>query len=50
MTFESFDVLVVPFPFTERAAGKRRSVFVLSHAGAFNEPVGRLVPAMTASG
>lgn len=35
MTFEPFDVVVVPFPFTDRHASKRRPALVVSSA-AFN--------------
>lgn len=31
MTFEPFDVVVVPFPFTDKLASKRRPAVVLSH-------------------
>ena len=36
MTFESFDVVVVPFPFTDRRAVKRRPALIVSSAS-FNE-------------
>ena len=36
MTFEPFDVVVVPFPFTDRRAAKRRPALIVSSAG-FNE-------------
>ncbi len=32
MTFEPFDVVVVPFPFTDRNAAKRRPALVVSSA------------------
>ena len=46
MTFERYDVVVVPFPFTDRDATKRRPALVLSVADAFNSPTGQLVLAM----
>ena len=36
MTFEPFDVVVVPFPFTDRRAVKRRPALIVSSAS-FNE-------------
>jgi mRNA interferase MazF len=47
-TFDRFDVVVVPFPFTDRAASKRRPAVVLS-AGAFNRRAGHSVMAMITS-
>ena len=32
MTFEPFDVVVVPFPFTDRKAAKRRPALIVSSA------------------
>ncbi|MGD8932612.1 MAG: type II toxin-antitoxin system PemK/MazF family toxin [Chromatiales bacterium] len=49
MTFEAFDVVVVPFPFTDRATKKRRPALVLSDAKAFNKLVGQSVLAMITS-
>ena len=45
MIYEAFDVVVVPFPFTDRATTKRRPALVLS----FNRPVGQAVMAMITS-
>ena len=49
MTFEAFDVVVVPFPFTDRRTAKRRPALVLSDAGNFNHRVGQSVLAMITS-
>lgn len=48
MTFKPFDVLVVPFPFTDSTAVKRRPALVLS-AGPFQDRIGHLVCAMITS-
>ncbi len=44
--YEQFDVVVVPFPFTDINATKRRPALILSDAIAFNTSVGRSVMAM----
>ena len=49
MTYEAFDVVVVPFSFTDRATSKRRPALVLSDAQAFNGQVGHAVLAMITS-
>ncbi|OGQ94625.1 MAG: transcriptional regulator [Deltaproteobacteria bacterium RIFOXYD12_FULL_57_12] len=49
MTFEAFDVVVVPFPFTDRTTTKRRPALILSDAQAFNRQVGQSVLAMITS-
>ncbi len=49
VTFEAFDVVVVPFPFTDRTTSKRRPALVLSDAGSFNKQVGQSVLAMITS-
>jgi mRNA interferase MazF len=47
--FEAFDVVVVPFPFTDRASTKRRPALVLSDVQAFNRQLGQCVMAMITS-
>lgn len=49
MTFKRFDVVVVPFPFTDRTTSKRRPALVLSNEGLFNQKVGHSVLAMITS-
>ena len=49
VTFDAFDVVVVPFPFTDRTTTKRRPALVLSDAGNFNKQVGQSVLAMITS-
>ena len=49
MTFERFDVVRVPFPFSDRNAVKHRPALVLSDAGRFNTPAGHSVMAMITS-
>jgi len=46
MTYRQFDVVVVPFPFTDAEASKRRPALVLSADQTFNSPVGHSVMAM----
>ena len=48
MTFDACDVVVVPFPFTDRAAAKRRPALVVSKS-AFNAGHGVVVLAMITS-
>lgn len=48
-SFDRFDVVVVPFPFTDKAAEKRRPAVVLSDGKAFNQPAGHSVMAMITS-
>lgn len=45
MTFERFEVVVVPFPFSDRTGTKRRPALVVSHES-FNRTHGQLVLAM----
>ena len=49
MIFNMFDVVVVPFPFTDRSTTKRRPALVLSDAENFNKQVGQSVLAMITS-
>jgi len=49
VTYEAFDVVVVPFPFTDRSTTKRRPALVLSDTKAFNKQVGQSVLAMITS-
>jgi mRNA interferase MazF len=49
VSFERFTVVRVPFPFTDRAAGKNRPALVLSAAKSFNTPAGHSVMAMITS-
>lgn len=49
MTYRAFDVVVVPFPFTDRATPKRRPALVISGSAAFNAKVGQSVLAMITS-
>ena len=48
MTYSAFEVVVVPFPFTDSAATKRRPALVLSTKG-FNDRAAHLVLAMITS-
>lgn len=49
MTYDCFDVVVVPFPFTDRTASKRRPALVISSADTFNGSAGHSVLAMITS-
>ncbi|MBI5426959.1 MAG: type II toxin-antitoxin system PemK/MazF family toxin [Nitrospinae bacterium] len=49
MIYNAFDVLRVPFPFTDRQAVKNRPALVLSNAKGFNRPAGHSVMAMITS-
>lgn len=48
MSFERLDVVVVPFPFADRNAAKRRPALILS-TRAFNDAAGHSVLAMITS-
>lgn len=45
----TFDVVVVPFPFTDSSRSKRRPAVILSSDEAFNRPAGHSVMAMVTS-
>jgi mRNA interferase MazF len=47
--YDRFDVVVVPFPFTDKAAKKRRPALVLSSAKTFNRVIEHSVTAMITS-
>lgn len=49
MTYDAFDVVVVPFPFTDRTATKRRPVLVLSQKSIFGAIIEHSVLAMITS-
>ena len=48
-SFERFDVLRVPFPFTDRQSEKVRPALVVSAGASFNRPAGHSVMAMITS-
>jgi mRNA interferase MazF len=47
--FERFSVWLIPFPFTDQNAGKRRPAVVVSDESSFNAPAGHSVMAMITS-
>jgi mRNA interferase MazF len=49
VTFKPFDVVVVPFPFTDSAQTKRRPALVLSQSTNFGDKIGHSVLAMITS-
>lgn len=49
MTFDAYDVVIVPFPFTDRASEKRRPAVVLSDLKSFNRAARHVVMAMITS-
>jgi mRNA interferase MazF len=49
VTFEQWDVVVVPFPFADRAATRRRPAVVISRADPLGNVVGHRVLAMITS-
>ena len=44
-----FDLVLVPFPFTDRSTSKRRPALVLSNTG-YNEETGQVICAMVTKG
>ncbi|HUW50547.1 MAG TPA: type II toxin-antitoxin system PemK/MazF family toxin [Sulfuricella sp.] len=49
MTYKKYDVVTVPFPFTDSAMQKRRPALVLSDHATFNAKIGHSVMAMITS-
>lgn len=49
MIYKIFDVVVVPFPFTDKLRAKRRPALVISSEKSFNTPSGYTVLAMITS-
>ena len=49
MTYEPFDIVVVPFPFTDAAQSKHRPALVLSQNTTFGAIIGHSVLAMITS-
>ena len=49
MAYKPFEVVVVPFPFTDRKADKRRPALILSDDIKFNKPSGHAMLAMITS-
>lgn len=49
MDYDRFDVVIVPFPFTDKAQVKRRPALVLSSHAAFARKAGHSVMAMITS-
>ena len=49
MTYKAFDVVTVPFPFTDAARKKKRPAVVISSRASFNEESGHSVLAMITS-
>jgi mRNA interferase MazF len=49
VAYKPFEVVVVPFPFTDRKSDKRRPALILSDDIKFNKPSGHAVLAMITS-
>ena len=48
-TFKMFDVVVVPFPFTEQQKSKNRPAVIISDSKKFNDKIGQSILAMITS-
>ncbi len=48
-TYKQYEIVVVPFPFTDIEREKRRPVLVLSKSNAFGEKLGMSIMAMITS-
>jgi mRNA interferase MazF len=46
VTYKQFDVVVVPFPFTDATASKKRPALIISDASTFNNSIKKSVMAM----
>jgi mRNA interferase MazF len=49
VAYKPYEVVVVPFPFTDRKADRRRPALILSDDSKFNQPSGHVVLAMITS-
>ncbi len=49
MIYDAYDVVVVPFSFTDKSTSKRRPALIVSGAKYFNDKVGQSVLAMITS-
>ena len=49
VTYKQFDVVIVPFPFTDSVKQKHRPALVLSENGKFNDQIGHSVMAVITS-
>lgn len=49
VTYNRYDIVKVPFPFTDRQASKNRPALILSDGKTFNSPINQCVMAMITS-